>query len=102
MSKYVQLIEDDEEDGIGIMQALSILSAHEHRDTPHWRLVEQQHFKNGRHDETHIFVENSYDKPHEYYTPIKMLTFEAEAIAKAYVMENIEEQVRSIQTDDDD
>jgi hypothetical protein len=31
-----------------------------------------------------------------------MLTFEAEAIAKAYVMENIEEQVRSIQTDDDD
>jgi hypothetical protein len=102
MSEYVHIIEEDSEDGIGIMKALSILSAHEHRDTPHWRLVEEQHFKNGRHDETHMFVENRYDKPHEYYVPIRMLVFEVEAIARAYVMEDVERQVQSIRNQDDD
>jgi len=90
------MMEDEEDDGIGTMQALSILSAHEHRDTPHWRLIEQQHFKNGRHDETHIFVESYYEKPHEFFEPVKMLVFEAEAIAKAYVMEGVENQVKAI------
>lgn len=101
MSEYVRVIED-EEDGIGVMKALCILSAHEHRDTSNWRLVEEQHFKNGRLDETHIFVVNSYDKPHEYFDPVKMLVFEAEAIAKSYVMTGIENQLEGLQDDDDE
>lgn len=101
MSEYVRVIEE-EEDGIGVMKALCILSAHEHRDTSNWRLVEEQHFKNGRLDETHIFVRNAYDKPHEYFEPVKMLVFEAEAIAKSYVMEGIENQLEGLQGDDDD
>jgi hypothetical protein len=101
MSEYVRVIEE-EEDGIGIMKALSILSSHEHRDTSLWRLTEQQHFKNGRLEETHIFVESSYEKPHEYFEPTKMLVFEAEAIAKAYIMENIENQLAEIRGEDDE
>jgi hypothetical protein len=101
MSEYVRVIEE-EEDGIGIMKALSILSSHEHRDTSLWRLTEQQHFKNGRLEETHIFVESSYDKPHEYFEPAKMLVFEAEAIAKAYIMDNIESQLAEIRAEDDE
>jgi hypothetical protein len=101
VSEYVRVIEE-EEDGIGIMKALCILSAHEHRDTSNWRLVEEQHFKNGRLDETHIFVRNAYDKPHEYFEPVKMLVFEAEAIAKSYVMTGIEQQIEGLQDDDDD
>ncbi len=102
MSEYVRVIEEEEEDGIGVIKALAILSAHEHRGTSHWRLVERQHFKNGRLDETHIFVESFYEKPDAHFEPVKMLVFEAEAIAKAYVMEGVEEQIRSIQEDDDD
>jgi hypothetical protein len=101
VSEYVRVIEE-EEDGIGIMKALCILSAHEHRDTSNWRLVEEQHFKNGRLDETHIFVRNAYDKPHEYFEPVKMLVFEAEAIAKSYVMTGIEQQIEGLQDDDDE
>jgi hypothetical protein len=101
MSEYVRVIEE-EDDGIGIMKALSILSAHEHRNTPHWKLVEEQRFKNGRLDETHIFVQSHYEKPDEYFEPVKMLVFEAEAIAKSYVMEGIESQLADIQEDDDD
>jgi hypothetical protein len=85
MSEYVRVIEEEEE-GIGVMKSLAILSANEHRDTSHWRLVEEQHFKNGRLDETHIFVSSFYDKPHEHtLIPTKILTFEIEAMAKAYV-----------------
>lgn len=102
MSEYVRVIEEDEEDGIGTLKALAILSAHEHRETSDWRLVEEQRFRNGRLDETHIYVQNSYEKPHEWFEPMKMLVFEAEAVAKAYIMENIEEQVRSIQNEDED
>ena len=101
MSEYVRVLED-EEDGIGVMKALCILSAHEHRETSSWRLVEEQHFKNGRLDETYIFVRNHYDKPHELFEPIKMLVFEAEAIAKSYVMEGIENQLDDMQDDDED
>jgi hypothetical protein len=101
MSEYVRVIEE-EEDGIGIMKALSILSSHEHRETSLWRLTEQQHFKNGRLEETHIFVESSYEKPHEYFEPTKMLVFEAEAIAKAYIMESIENQLAEIRGEDDE
>lgn len=101
MSEYVRVIEE-EEDGIGVMKALAILSANEHRNTSHWRLVEEQHFKNGRLDETHIFVKNYYEKPDEHFETTKFLTFEVEAMAKAYIMENLEETIRSIQDDEDD
>lgn len=101
MSQFVQVIQD-EDDGIGIMKALAILSAHEHRDTSEWRLIEEQCFKNGRLDESLIYVESVYDKPHEMFEPVRLMVFEAEAIAKSYVMENIENAVRSIQEDDSD
>lgn len=101
MSEYVRVIEE-EEDGIGVMKALAILSANEHRNTSHWRLVEEQHFKNGRLDETHIFVKNYYEKPDEHFETTKFLTFEVEAMAKAYIMENLEEAIQSIQDEDDD
>lgn len=100
MSEYVRVIED-EEDGIGIMKALAILSSHEHRETSLWRLVEEQHFKNGRLDETYMFVVNAYEKPHEYFEPVKMLMFEAEAIAKSYVMAGIEQQIEGLSDDGD-
>jgi hypothetical protein len=101
MTEYTRVLEE-EEDGIGIMKALAILSAHEHRETSLWRLVEEQHFKNGRLDETHLFVESAYEKPHDYFEPAKMLLFEAEAIAKSYVMASIESQVKDIQGENDD
>lgn len=95
-------IMEDEEDGIGITKALAILSAHEHRDTPQWRLIEEQRFKNGRLGEALIYVESIYEKPHEMFEPVRLMVFEAEAIAKSYVMENIENAVRSIQDEDND
>jgi hypothetical protein len=101
MSQYVQVVEE-EEDGIGIMKALAILSANEHRNTSQWRLVEEQHFKNGRQVESHIFVVNSYDKSDDFFEPVKMLVFEAEAIAKSYIMEGIEEQLAGIYDEDDE
>jgi hypothetical protein len=103
MSEYVRVIEEEEE-GIGVMKALAILSANEHRDTSQWRLVEEQHFKNGRLDETHIFVRSFYDKHHDYFEPTKFLTFEIEAMAKSYIMENLEDQLAEIrgECDDDD
>jgi len=101
MSEYVRVIEE-EEDGIGVMKALAILSANEHRNTSQWRLVEEQHFKNGRLDETHIFVINAYDKPDEHFDQVKMLVFEAEAIAKSYVMEGIENQLADLSDEEDD
>ena len=84
------------------MKALAILSSNEHRNTSQWRLVEEQHFKNGRLDETHIYVVNYYDRPDEHFEATKFLMFEAEAMAKAYIMENLEETIRYIQDDEDD
>lgn len=100
MSEYVRVVEEEEE-GIGIMKSLAILSANEHRNTTQWRLVEKQHFKNGRLDETHIFVESFYDKPDDYFEQVKMLVFEVEAIAKSYVMAGIQDQLEDIREDDD-
>jgi len=97
----VRVIEDEDE-GIGLLQALSILSANEHRNTSRWELVEKQCFKNGRLDETHIYVMSVYDKPDPHFKPTKFLTFEIEAMAKSYIMEGIEQQLASIQEDDDD
>ena len=101
MSEYIRVIEEEEE-GIGVMKALAILSANEHRDTSQWRLVEEQHFKNGRLDETHIFVVSYYDKPHDYFESTKFLTFEIEAIAKSYIMENLEDQLAEIRGECED
>ena len=101
MSEYVRVIEQEDE-GIGLMQALAILSANEHRNTSRWELVEKQCFKNGRLDETHIYVMSVYDKPDPHFEPTKFLVFEAEAMAKAYIMENIEDQIRAIQDDEED
>ena len=101
MSEYVRVIEE-EEDGIGVMKALAILSANEHRNTSHWRLVEEQHFKNGRLDETHIFVRSHYEKPDEHFETTKFLTFEVEAMAKAYVMEGIESQLADLRDDEEE
>ena len=101
MSEYVRVIEQEDE-GIGLIQALSILSANEHRNTSRWELVEKQCFKNGRLDETHIYVMSVYDKPDPHFEPTKYLIFEIEAMAKSYVMENIEDQLREIRGEDDD
>jgi hypothetical protein len=43
-----------------------------------------------------------YDKPDPHFEPTKFLTFEIEAVAKSYIMENIEDQLREIRGDDDE
>lgn len=102
MSEYVRVIETDDEDGIGILKALSVLSSNEHRNTSEWHLVEKQCFKNGRLDETHIYCESVYKQPDPHFEPARMLVFEVQAIAKAYIMENIEEQLRDLQDNEED
>lgn len=93
---------EEEDEGIGIMKSIAILSANEHRNTSEWRLIEKQCFKNGRLDETHIYVESYYEKPDPHFEPTKFLVFEIEAMAKAYIMDNIEEQIRGIQEDEEE
>ena len=100
MSEFVRVIEEEDE-GIGLLKALSILSANEHRNTSQWHLVEKQAFKNGRLDETHIYVMSVYDKPDPYFEPTKFLIFEVEAMAKAYIMEGIENQLSELRGEDD-
>lgn len=92
----------EEEDGISVMQALQILSRNAHRNTSRWELVEKQVFKNGRLEETHEYVMSAYDTPDLMFEPSKFLTFEAVAMAKAYIMEGIEEQLASIRDEDDE
>jgi hypothetical protein len=92
----------EEEDGISVMQALQILSRNAHRNTSRWEFVEKQVFKNGRLEETHEYVTSVYDVPDSQFEPAKFLVFEAIAMAKAYVMEGIEEQLASIRGEDDD
>ena len=101
MSEYVRVIEEEDE-GIGLMKALALLSANEHRNTSRWELVEKQCFKNGRLDETHIYVVSAYEKPDPHFEPTKFLIFEAEAIAKAYVMEGVEQQLREIREESEE
>ena len=92
----------EEEDGISVLQALQILSRNAHRNTSRWELVEKQVFRNGRLEETHEYVINKYETPETMFEPVKFLTFEAVAMAKAYIMENIEEQLAAIREDDDE
>lgn len=101
MSEFVR-VEEIEDEGIGLMKALAILSANEHRNTSRWELVEKQCFKNGRLDETHIYVMSVYDKPDPHFEPTKFLVFEIEAMAKAYIMEGIESQLADLQDDDEE
>lgn len=101
MSEFVRVIEEEDE-GIGLMKSLSILSANEHRNTSRWELVEKQCFKNGRLDETHIFVQSVYEQPDAHFEPTKFLVFEVEAMAKAYIMEGIENQLLELRNYDDD
>ena len=42
-----------------------------------------------------------YEKPDEHFEPTKFLTFEIEAMAKSYVMEDLEHQLASIRGEDD-
>lgn len=92
----------EEEDGINVMQALQILSRNAHRNTSRWEFIEKQVFKNGRLEETHEYVISAYDTPELEFEPAKFLVFEAIAMAKAYVMEGIEEQLASIRGEDDE
>jgi hypothetical protein len=101
MSEYVRVIQEEDE-GIGLMQALAILSSNEHRNTSQWELVEKQCFKNGRLDETHIYVMSVYDKPDPHFEPTKFLVFEIEAMAKAYIMDGIESQLADLRDEDDE
>jgi hypothetical protein len=102
MSDYVHVIEKEDEDGIGVLKALGVLSANEHRNTSEWHLVEKQCFKNGRLDETHIYCESVYRQPDVNFEPVKMLVFEVQAIAKALIMEEVENQLREIREGDED
>jgi len=92
----------EEEDGINVMQALQILSRNAHRNTSRWEFVEKQVFKNGRLEETHEYVVSVYDLPEVEFEPAKFLVFEAIAMAKAYIMEGIEEQLASIRGEEED
>ncbi len=92
----------EEEDGISVLQALQILSRNAHRNTSRWELVEKQVFRNGRLEETHEYVVSAYETPDPMFEPAKFLTFEAVAMAKAYIMEDLEVQLASIRDDDDD
>lgn len=93
---------EEEEDGISVMQALQILSRNAHRNTSRWELVEKQVFKNGRLEESHEYVVTAYDVPDPMFEPAKFLTFEAVAMAKAYVMEGIEEQIALIRDEEEE
>jgi hypothetical protein len=81
---------------------LQILSRHAHRNTSRGELVEKQVFKNGRIEETHEYVVSVYELPDSQFEPAKFLVFEAVAMAKAYIMDGIEEQLASIRDEDDE
>ena len=91
-----------EEDGISILEACQILSRNAHRNTTRWEYVHKHVFRNGRLEETHEYVLSSYETPDEMFEPCKFLTFEAVAMAKAYVMEGIEDALSSIRDEDED
>lgn len=92
----------EEEDGISVMQALQILSRNAHRNTSRWEFVEKEVFRNGRLEETHEYVLSVYDTPDSQFEPAKFLVFEAVAMAKAYIMEGIEEQIASIRGEEEE
>jgi hypothetical protein len=101
MMEGVRMVREEEE-GISVMQALQILSRNAHRNTSRWEFVEKQVFKNGRLEETHEYVISVYDVPDSQFEPAKFLVFEAIAMAKAYIMDGIEEQLASIRGEDEE
>ena len=90
-----------DEEGVSVLEACQILSRNAHRNTSEWQYV-HKHAKNGRLEETHEYVLSHYEKPDEMFEPTKFLTFEAVAMAKAYVMEGIEDALASIHDDEDE
>lgn len=100
MMDRVQIV--TEQDGISILEACQILSRNAHRNTSQWEYVHKHVFKNGRLEETHEYVLSHYEKPDEMFEPTKFLTFEAIAMAKAYVMEGIEDALSSIRDEDEE
>lgn len=96
----LQMVQED--DGISVLEALQILSRNAHRNTSRWEFVHKHVFKNGRLEEAHEYVISSYDTPDEMFEPAKFLVFEAIAMAKAYIMEDLETQLASIRGEDDD
>ena len=91
-----------EEDGISILEACQILSRNAHRNTTRWEYVHKHVFRNGRLEETHEYVLSSYETADEMFEPSKFLLFEAVAMAKAYVMEGIEEALSDVHDEDDE
>lgn len=91
-----------EEDGISVLDACQILSRNAHRNTTRWEYVHKHVFRNGRLEETHEYVLSAYDSPDEMFEPAKFLLFEAIAMAKAYIMEGIEEQLADLRANSDD
>lgn len=91
-----------EEDGISVLDACQILSRNAHRNTTRWEYVHKHVFRNGRLEETHEYVLSAYDSPDEMFEPTKFLLFEAIAMAKAYIMEGIEEQLADLRANSDD
>ena len=91
-----------DEEGVSVLEACQILSRNAHRNTSEWQYVHKHVFKNGRLEETHEYVLSHYEKPDEMFEPMKFLIFEAVAMAKAYVMEGIENALASIHEEEDE
>lgn len=87
----------EEEQDFSIQDALRILSLNSHRNTTRWALVNKSVFTNGRHAYDWSAVEPQYDINDPDFEPnYRMTEFEAVAVAKAYIMENIEAELTSV------
>lgn len=87
----------EEEPDFSVDDALRILSLNSHRETTRWASVTKAVFINGREQETHSYIEPQYEKPPAVFeAEWRMTEFEAVAIAKAYIMAGIEEEVASV------
>ena len=76
---------------------LRILSMHSHRGTTRWAIVNEEVFMNGRHVQTVFYYQPKYEKPSfEFEANWRMTQFEAAAIAKAYVMQGIEDELEQV------
>lgn len=93
-SPDLDYLNDGEEEDFTLNDALRILSLNSHRDTTRWASVTKEVFINGRAMEECIYVEPQYDRPSpEFEEHYRMLVFEAIAVAKAYVMANLEAEI---------
>lgn len=93
-SPDLDYLNDGEEEDFTLNDALRILSLNSHRDTTRWASVIKEVFINGRAMEECIYVEPQYDRPSpDFEEHYRMLVFEAIAVAKAYVMANLEAEI---------